>query len=135
MMPMDAIRRGNNGERFHRKGMFRLQGSRRKATTFLAWNDVLSELRKYLVLAITGLIGVWLVIMPVNTINTLRSDGLLEWFGTQKCDFFVVDAEKISELLLAGDKQIYYDYMEETENLLQKKAYQWKRCLRRCFSV
>ncbi len=122
MMPMDAIRRGNNGERFHRKGMFRLQGSRRKATTFLAWNDVLSELRKYLVLAITGLIGVWLVIMPVNTINTLRSDGLLEWFGTQKCDFFVVDAEKISELLLAGDKQTYYDYMEETENLLQKEG-------------
>ena len=122
MMPMDAIRRGDNGERFHKKGIFRLHGSRRKATTFLAYNDVASEFRKYLVLAITGLIGVWLVIMPVNTINTLRSDGLLEWFGTQKCDFFVIDDEKISELVRSGEKQEYYNYMKETENILEDKG-------------
>lgn len=119
MTPMDAIRRGNNGERFHRKGLFRLQGSRRTPTTFLACNDVVSELRKYLVLAVTGMLGVWLVAMPVNTINTLRSDGLLEWFGTQQCDFFIVDEDKISELVLAGEKQKFYDYMEETKQLLK----------------
>ncbi len=121
MMPMDAIRRGNNGERFHRKGIFRLQGSRRTTTTFLACNDVASEFRKYLVLAVTGLLGLWLVIMPVNTINTLRSDGLLEWFGTQNCDFFLADDEKISELILSGEKQKHYDYMEEVKTLLQQE--------------
>ncbi len=119
MTPMDAIRRGNNGERFRRKGLFQLQGSRRTATTFLACNDVVCELRKYLVLVITGVLGVWLIAMPVNTINTLRSDGLLEWFGTQQCDFFIVDEEKISELVLAGEKQKFYDYMEDTKQLLR----------------
>ena len=120
MTPMDAIRRGNNGERFHRKGLFRLQGSHISATTFLACNDVVSELRKYLVLAVTGMLGVWLIAMPVNTINTLRSDGLLEWFGTQKCDFFIVDEEKISELILSGEKQKFYDYLEDTKQLLRE---------------
>ncbi len=119
MTPLDAIRRGNNGERFHRKGMFRLHKSRKKPTTFLAFNDVTSELRKYLVIAITGMLGVWLVVMPVNTINTLRSDGLLEWFGAQKCDFFVADDGKISELILSGDRQNYYDYMDEVKKLLE----------------
>ncbi|MEY8390853.1 ABC transporter permease [Lachnospiraceae bacterium 45-W7] len=121
MTPMDAIRKGNNGERFCRKGVLRLQGSRRKPTTFLACNDVASEFRKYLVLAITGMLGLWLVIMPVNTINTLRSDGLLEWFGTQKCDFFIVNSEKTSELMLSGEKQKHYDYMSEIKTVLEQE--------------
>ncbi len=133
MTPMDAIRRGNNGERFRKKGLFRLQGSRRNPTTFLAYNDVMSEIRKYLVLAITGMLGVWLVVMPVNTINTLRSDGLLEWFGTQKCDFFLVDEEKISELMLSGERQKYYDYMEEIRQHLKEQEIFTKRAYTEVF--
>ena len=44
----------------------------------------------------------------------------MEWFGTQKCDFFIVDEEKISELILSGEKQKFYDYLEDTKQLLRE---------------
>lgn len=117
--PMDAIRSGNNGERFRKKGILKLGGSKMKPTTFLAGNDVLSEIRKYLVLLVTGIIGVWLVVMPVNTINTLRSENIRAWFALTDCDFYIIDEDKSVELTLSGDKQQYYDYLEEMKAGLQ----------------
>lgn len=117
--PMDAIRSGNNGERFRKKGILKLVGSKMKPTTFLAANDVLSEIRKYLVLLVTGIIGVWLVIMPVNTVNTLRSENIRAWFALTDCDFYITDEDKMVELTLSGDKQQYYDYLEEMKASLQ----------------
>lgn len=118
--PMDAIRSGNNGERFKKKGMFRLKKSHVKVTTFLACNDVLSEMRKYMVLFLTSMIGVWLVVMPVNTINTLNSDGIAAWFALSECDFYLVNEEKAAELLQEGKKESWYRYLEEVEERLEK---------------
>lgn len=119
--PMDAIRSGNNGERFRQKGILKLGGSKMKPTTFLAGNDVLSEIRKYLVLLVTGIIGVWLVVMPVNTINTLRSENLCAWFALTDCDFYITEEDKMVELALSGDEQQYYNYLDEIKTSLQDK--------------
>lgn len=118
--PMDAIRSGNNGERFRRKGVFHLKGSHMSPTTFLACNDVLSEIRKYFVLFLTSMIGVWLVVMPVNTINTLKSDEIAAWFGLVDSDICVMNEEKVAELIMSGKKQEWYDYMEDTKELLEE---------------
>ncbi len=125
--PMDAIRSGNNGERFRKKGILQLKGSRRKATTFLACNDVISELRKYMVLLVTSMIGVWLVVMPVNTINTLSSEKIGAWFGLTECDFYLVDEEKVAKLIAQGTKQGWYDYLEESKERLQKDGIEVER--------
>lgn len=120
--PMDAIRSGNNGERFQRKGLLHLAGSRWKATTFLAGNDVISELRKYMVLLITSIVGVWLVIMPVNTINTLRSERIARWMGIVDSDMCLADDGRMTELICSGNRQNYYDYLEEIKTTLQKEG-------------
>lgn len=39
-------------------------------------------------------LGILLIIIPINTINTLRSDELLTWFNMAKCDH-VVGEEQI----------------------------------------
>lgn len=117
--PMDAIRSGNNGERFKKKGVFRLRDSHARATTFLACNDVLSEIRKYMVLLLTSILGVWLVVMPVNTINTLNSDGIAAWFALAECDLYLVDEEKVSGLIAEGGKEPWYQYLEEVERRLE----------------
>lgn len=127
LSPMDAIRSGNNGERFRKKGMFRLKNARVKATTFLACNDVLSEKKKYLVLLLASMIGVWLVVMPVNTINTLKSDKIAAWFALTDCDFCVQDGAKVTELNENGTKQGWYEYLEETKNLLLKHGIEAER--------
>lgn len=119
--PMDAIRSGNNGERFKRKGLLHLAGSRWNDTTFLAGNDVISELRKYMVLLITSIVGVWLVIMPVDTINTLCSERIVRWMGVVDSDIYLVDDGKSNELICSGKRQNYYDYLEEIKTSLQKE--------------
>lgn len=122
LTPMDAIRSGNNGERFGKKGLLRLSGSKWKPTTFLAGNDVLCELKKYLVLLVTSAVGVWLVVMPVNTINTLCSESITAWFAVADCDFYINEEDKLSEVILSGDKKQYYAYMDEVKDRLEQEG-------------
>ena len=122
MTPMDAIRSGNNGERFGKKGLLRLSSSKWKPTTFLAGNDVLCELRKYLVLLVTSAVGVWLVVMPVNTINTLCSESIGAWFAIADCDFYINEEDRLSELILSGDKKQYYAYINEVKDGLEQEG-------------
>ncbi|MCI8510003.1 MAG: ABC transporter permease [Lachnospiraceae bacterium] len=122
LTPMDAIRSGNNGERFGKKGLLRLSGSKWKPTTFMAGNDVLCELKKYLVLLVTSAVGVWLVVMPVNTINTLCSESIGAWFAIADCDFYINEEDRLSELILSADKNQYYAYMNEVKDSLEQEG-------------
>ena len=118
--PMDAIRSGNNGERFQKKTIFTLGKSKMRATTFMALNDVLCEWRKYMVLLVTSIVGVWLVVMPVNTINTLQSDRIADWFGMAPCDFIFGEQGRLEEIVLAQDKKEFETYIEEVEKKLNE---------------
>ena len=115
--PLDAIRSGNNGERFKKKGVFKLKGRKMRTTTFMAINDVLSEIKKYMVLLIAGTVGIWLVIMPINTINTLRSDKISSWLGISESDL-VIDEFLLDELVAKGSKEYICEYVEKTEKKL-----------------
>lgn len=117
--PMDAIRSGNNGERFEKKSILSMSKSKMRPTTFMAINDVLCELKKYIVLVLTGMIGVWLVVMPANTINTLQSEKVAAWFGLAPCDFFVLEQSRVEENVAKADRQVYEDYLEELEKRLK----------------
>ncbi len=124
--PMDAIRSGNNGERFKRKGAIRLSDSRLNVTSFLAVNDVLSELKKYMILLVASAIGIWLIVMPVNTINTLRSEKITDWFALTGSDIIVVE-ERLTKVLTSGEKEEYYKYIADIENMLTEKNVKYER--------
>ena len=125
--PMDAIRNGNSGERFRKKGIFQMKRSHLRATTFLAYNDVVSEFRKYLVLMLTSMIGVWLVVMPINSINTLSSEKIGAWFALTECAFYLHQEDKVSELMAQGTKQGWYDYLEECRERLEQDGIEVER--------
>lgn len=118
--PMDAIRSGNNGERFKKKQIFKLSRSRMTTTTFLACNDVLSVLKKYIIVLITSVIGIWLIVMPINTINTLRSENIIDMFSIQPCDVWIADDVAITDLFVAGKRQAYFDYFNNIEDTLSQ---------------
>lgn len=118
--PMDAIRSGSNGERFSKKGFFNLSGFGKRPTAFMAVNDVVSEWKKYIVLLLTNVAGIWMVIMLINTINTLSSDKIIDWFSMQDCDFYVSDGGTITELLSYGDRQVLEDYLTDLKEALEK---------------
>lgn len=87
--PIDAIRNGENGERYGRKSVLSLHRSRLPAVLFLAWNDILSGIRRYAAMILIFTVGILLVIIPINTMNTLQSDHLITWFSMSPCDHVI----------------------------------------------
>lgn len=55
----------------------------------MAVNDILSGIKSYVSLIIIFILGTLLVIIPLNTINTLRSDDLITTFNMVKSDHIV----------------------------------------------
>ncbi|MDE6580663.1 MAG: ABC transporter permease, partial [Ruminiclostridium sp.] len=84
--PIDAIRSGETGERFKKKGIFHLGKSLMPTVPFMAVNDIFSGIKSYISMIIIFIIGTLLVIIPVNTINTLRSDRLITIFNMAESD-------------------------------------------------
>lgn len=127
LSPMDAIRNGNTGERFKKKSPFRLHNSRAKTTTFMAANDIFSELKKFIVLLITGIVGIWLVVVPINTINTLRSDKIINWFSMLDCDLYIADDAGISDVITKRDRTAFEDYITNVKEKLEENGIETDR--------
>lgn len=116
--PIDAIREGSSGERFTKKGLLRLEKWRGSPVSFLAFNDILSGFRSFAVLLLIFTIGVLLIIIPVNTVNTLTSDRLVNWFGMKEADLCLRNEERDNEIIReSGREGILEDYGEMEEIL------------------
>lgn len=87
--PIDAIRNGETGERYTRKSVLRLSRSKLGAVPFMALNDIFSGLKRYISMILIFTLGMLLVIIPVNTINTLKSDKLIAMFSMADCDIVI----------------------------------------------
>lgn len=87
--PIDAIRNGENGERYARKSLIRLGKTKLSPVMFMAVNDIFSGLGRFVVMIIIFVLGVLLIIIPINTINTLQSDNLIRWFSMAECDHVI----------------------------------------------
>lgn len=88
---IEAIRNGETGERFNRKTPLKLHKSRLSGVmSFLAGNDILSDIKKYIVLILTFAIGMVIIILPINTITTMGSDEMAKNFAIDiDADFFI----------------------------------------------
>lgn len=92
--PIDAIRSGETGERFKRKSILRLGGTHIPAMPFMALNDIFSGIKSYVSMILIFILGTLLIIIPLNTVNTLRSDNLTTLFNMTKSDH-VVSTERL----------------------------------------
>lgn len=81
MSAIDAIRNGSNGERFSKKSKMRLEKTKRMRTPlFMALNDIVSDFKSYIVLMLVFAIGIVLLTVPLNTLNTMRSSEMSDQF-------------------------------------------------------
>lgn len=87
--PIDAIRSGETGERYKKKGILRLGKSHMPTVPFMVLNDIFSGFKSYVSMIIIFILGTLLVIIPVNTINTLRSDRLITIFNMVESDHVI----------------------------------------------
>ncbi|MDE6424598.1 MAG: FtsX-like permease family protein [Ruminococcus sp.] len=116
MSPIDAVRNGQTGERFHKKSLIHLSKSKVKTTSFLSLNDVLSSPKQYGIITSVFTICMLLVMILANTANTLNSDKLLFLFGTTKSDVYYNDSGRIMEVM-QGHKTLD-EVIEEMEKEL-----------------
>lgn len=87
--PIDAIRGGETGKRYKKKGVMRLSKSKLKPVLFMAANDIVSGIRHYAVMFITFLIGILLITIVANTATTLSSGKLVRTLSMIDADVFV----------------------------------------------
>ena len=73
MTPVDAIRSGETGERFKKKGGLRISKVHAKNTSYLSWNDILSSPKRYLNIIISFGICTMFMLVVANFSTTLDS--------------------------------------------------------------
>lgn len=116
--PVDAIRSGTTGERFKKKGILRLSKSPLKPSLFMAANDVISSPKRFGIIILALTISLSLILVLVNTVNTLESDNLITTFGMAKSDVcYVSETEQTSFLTSGGQEKAEEKLLEIEEEL------------------
>ena len=116
--PIDAVRSGQTGEHFHKKSVIKLSSVHLAPVVFMAVNDILSGMKKYISMVLIFTLGLLLIIIPINTINTLKSDGLITLFNMADCDLAISQ-----ELLFSADgknKEMIYEKLKEVKEFLRE---------------
>lgn len=115
--PIDAIHNGTTGERFHRKSLLRIGKSHLRTIPFLALNDILSGLKRYVVMLLAFTLGTMLLIIPINTVNTLSSDSLIECFHMISCDLCLNEEIGTVDMVKYGREQTRATLQQYEEEL------------------
>ena len=87
---VEAIRNGGNGERYH--GGAKLKLNKRTGMlpcVYLACNDVVSHMRRYLILAVIFCIGTMEILLPLTALHTLKDDSIIRIFSVQPSTFHI----------------------------------------------
>lgn len=117
--PVDAIRSGTTGERFHKKGLLRLSKTPGNPTLFLALNDVLSQPRRFGAVILTLFLCLSLVLMLTTSVNTLKSSGLVPAFDMTR--FHLACSEGGYDFHPTPDgNRLIKEELKETEELLKQ---------------
>ncbi|WP_281550043.1 FtsX-like permease family protein [Murimonas intestini] len=119
-----AIRGGQTGERYSGRGGIRLhRRSRMPVAVFLGINDMLSHVRRYLVMIITFGISFVLITIPLNTINTMKSSEMASKFCLDPDSaVYVKDIEKQGEGSFKSSKDLI-EGMERVRSELKDAGY------------
>lgn len=120
MSPIDAIRNGQTGERFHKKSLLSLSKSKLPTTAFLAVNDIVSSPKRYGIITLTFFLCLSLLLMLSATVSTLKSDSLISTFNLAECD--VVVSGKLIDFLVEGGREQLICYLEEMEEVLAENG-------------
>lgn len=118
LTPMDAIRSGTTGERFRRKSLLRISKTPGRPSLFLAANDVFSNPRRYLSVILIFTLCLLLVLILVNSVNTLKSDSLVAAFGMTRNHIYLADSKSLTPILSENGKTYALSALEEVETVL-----------------
>jgi len=120
LSPVAAVRDGSQGERFSKKSPLSLSKIRMRPVPFLALNDILSDVKRYLTMIIAFTLCLIMTIVVVNTINTLKSDKLISYFATAESDVYLVCSNYVDYFAEDGEAALERDLAEMEEVLTEE---------------
>ena len=121
--PMDAIRSGQTGERYGKKGRLSLAKSKLSNPLFLAMNDICSSTRRYVTILLSFTLSIILVVVLSNTANTLLSDRMVTLLGIQESDLILsTEAMDTGKILDKDGFQYVEDYFENMQEELNEEG-------------
>jgi len=111
---IDAIRNGSTGESFKGKSRLKLKNYKKiRVPMFIAFNDILCNLKRFVVLILTFCIGTVLIIIPLNTINTLKDGNIIKAFGLGYSDV-LIETDEMDKYTNGANKE---EYLKDMKNL------------------
>ena len=116
--PVDAIRNGESGKRYKKKGILSLSKSHSRPVFFMALNDILSGFRHFAVMTVTFIVGILMITIIINTISTVQSPKLLAWFSMTDCDAALEDNDATEKFSRPDGQKLRAEYLEEMEKTL-----------------
>ncbi|MGG7177495.1 ABC transporter permease [Clostridium paraputrificum] len=109
---IDAIRNGSTGENFKGKSRLKLKNYKNiKVPIFMAINDILCNFKRFVVLILTFCIGTILIIVPLNTINTLKDGNIIKAFGLDYSDV-LIETDEMDKYISGINKEEYIKDMD-----------------------
>ncbi len=121
LSPVAAVRDGSQGERFAKKSPLSLAKGHMRPIPFLALNDILSSVKRYITMITAFTLCLIMTIVVVNTINTLKGEGLVAYFGTAESDVYLVCANYVDYYQENGRENFSRD-LEEIEKILDEEG-------------
>ena len=122
MTPIDAVRSGQTGERYHKKSFMSLGKSRLNTTLFLAVNDVASNPKRYGIITLTFFLCLSLLLVLSATVTTLKSDTLLGWFSCAGSDLFIDNGDETMRFMTQGGRDMLEEYLADLETELTENG-------------
>ena len=122
MSPIDAVRNGQTGERFHKKSVMSLGKSKLGTTAFLAANDIVSSPKRYAVIILTFFLCTSLLIILSNATSSLKSRKLLKYFGQADCHIVTDIGDEAMKFMKEDGHEKVKKYLEDMEQTLAKNG-------------
>ncbi len=120
---IDAIRSGSNGERYEAKSRMKLWKSRKfRANTFMAWNDIVSNPRRFMVLILTFCAGTMLIQLPLSALHTLTAETTAPYFGVTPADAYISN-DKIEQYVMDKDVTVIEADLAKIEEIVAENGY------------
>ena len=118
--PVDAIRNGQTGERYHKKSAYRLGKSHTGSSFYMACNDVLSAPRRFMTIILSFLLCSLFVLGVLLCVDTMKSKNLIKTFGKES-DIYINDSKMVRMEYLSkeGNEELRKKYGEIEEDLKQ----------------
>ena len=121
LSPVDAVRSGQTGERFKKRGILKLGSSRLGTTSFMALNDVFSAKKQFGIICAVFTVCILLVTVLANTANFLSSEKMLPFMALTESDVYINDTSECMDII--GAVKTPDEAIEEVEQKIRDAGY------------